>query len=157
MATRSVGRVLEAAGTLADITSIGGLLKFTGAVLLTIDRFVKAVGQVPDFIESTKSKLGLWNLHMVALQGLSEDESINEHLKRVLHTSGVLANAQECLERVNEIIVEATPTRKQTRASELWDHAAFRLAGRQAEVEGLLRDLDDIIKHLNIANQTTIM
>lgn len=141
----------EVVGT---VSAIVGLVEFTASVGKTISRFLRAIGQVPVVISSINTHITNWQIHLDALQGHSKRWGMNQHLKSVLQDSGVLSNAQTCLERLNDIIKEATPSDpRQSRASEVWDQFAFRM--KQSEVEELLQQMDRNTKHLQLALTTS--
>lgn len=157
MAGAAMAYGLKAAGAVADIGSVGSLLNFTGTVLRAITRLAGELDCVPDVIASAKEKVGLWEIHLKSLCGISERERINEHLRRVLQGGGVLGRAQKCLERLNDIVTEATPREGagRSRFSELYDHLVFRL-GTQDEVQDLLRELDTLTQDLGLAMKTNL-
>lgn len=136
---------------IGTISAIVGLIEFTDSLVSTIIRFVRAVGEAPEVINSVRIQITTWQTHLDALYGFSRRPNISSPLKHFLERSGVLGNAQECLERLTSIISSAMPPEHgQTRASEIWDRVAFRRK-YGGEVEDLLKQMHGNTKHLQLA------
>lgn len=143
------------AEVIGTIGAILGLVEFTASVACTISRFLRAVGQVPSVISSVNTHITNWKIHLDALHGLTQQHHINQHLKRLLQDRGVLHNAWDCLKRLNDIIIDATPKeQRHTQISELWDQFTF-CRKNQGEVEELLQQLDSNTNHLQLALATS--
>lgn len=135
------------------ISSVAGLVSFTDLLVSNITGLVRAVGEVPTVISSLRGNVAVWQLHLDALHGLGQRQTITQHLKAVLNHTGLLTDAGTCLKRLNDIIVGAVPPgRGQSRPLELWDQ--FKLSRKQSEMESLLKRMDRITVQLQTALAT---
>lgn len=125
-------------------SSIIGLVEFSAKLVKLITRFALSFRQVPDVLHSAISKVTLWNHNLSELHEISLRKDNNDRLKRVLRESGVLGNAQRCLEHLNDIIKDAGPLDRRR------DQVDFRLKA-QREMERWLQQLDENMPNLNLA------
>lgn len=138
----------EVIGTLSAIVS---LVDFTNLLAITIAKFLRAVGEIPEEIISVRIQIATWQAHLDALYGISQRPDINSKLKNFLDHSDILEEARECLERLDNIISSSfAPESGQSKATQIWDRVKFR-RNYGSEVERLLKHMDANTKHLQLA------
>lgn len=141
------------AEVLGAISAVIALVETTTKVLNFVTQFAVELRQgKPTVVIQAIKQLRIWEQQLNSLRNISHDEN-NKDLIVDLEASGVLDDAQECLEQLHNIIKKVMPDRH-TSVALLLGQIAFHLRERKKDIEGILENLNAISNHIQLKLQS---